>query len=67
MLTEDRMGKIALVICRNLFRQERIQLGSISRGIGQKAKALSLPVDELTEFCEVLFREVMDENFPKKK
>lgn len=68
MLSKERQGEIALIYLKDKMRREGIKLSSSSRrDIGDTAKKLNIPVEEATEFAEILVREIVEETFPKKQ
>lgn len=68
MLTEQRMGEIALLLLKMKFRTEGIRIGKNSRReIGNTAKEIGIPFEEALEFTEVLTKELMVETFSNKK
>ena len=64
-LSKERKGEIALILEKDHFRRERLQLGDFRREIVQRAKNLGINVWELSMFYEELIRETVDEAFPK--
>lgn len=68
MLTEQRMGEIALLILKMKLRADGIRIGkNTRREIGNTAKELGIPFEEALEFTEVLTKELAAETFSNKK
>lgn len=61
-----RRGEIALRMIEKLSRDEGIKLTpNFRRDMGNKAKAIDVPIDEFMEFVEELVREQVEEIFKK--
>lgn len=61
-----RKGEIALKMLKKQLRDEGIRLTpNFRRDMGNKAKAIEIPIDEFMEFIEELVREKVDEVFQK--
>jgi len=65
IVTEERKGQIALLLVRDRFRNDGVRLKpDMRRDIGNTAKKIGVPVDELVEFVGGITREMVDEVFP---
>ena len=63
-MTEERKGQIALALVKARFRDEGIRLKpDIKREIGNTAKKIGVPADELLRFAEGLVLEMLEEVF----
>lgn len=66
MLDKKRMGEIAYAILKHKYRKEGLRLNpDFRRDIGNQAKDLGIPKDELMAFVEHVVREMVDEMFAK--
>ncbi len=66
MLSETRKGEIAIAILKLRLREEGIRVGPyIKRELPNKAKQLNIDAGELSEFFELMVREMVDETFKK--
>lgn len=65
-MDEKRKGEIALAVLKYRMSRERIQLGpDIKREMGNVAKVIRIPLDELKEFGRILVEELLEETFGK--
>lgn len=61
-----KQGEIALLIFKKRLREEGIRLKpSLKRDAGKEAKDLGISTEDFLEFAETMFRELLDEMFPK--
>jgi len=68
MMNKERQGEIALLYLKHKLQTDGMRLPpNIHRDIGNTAKALNIPVDEATEFAEIIVREHVEKTFPKKR
>ncbi len=66
-MTEERKGQIALLLVKARFKDEGIRLKPyMKRDIGNFAKKIGIPADELIQFVEELTREMVEEVFPPR-
>lgn len=66
-MTEERKGQIALLLVKSRFKDEGIRLKpDMKRDIGNSAKKIGVPADELLQFVEGLTREMVEEVFPPR-
>lgn len=66
-MTEARKGQIALLLLKDRLRGEGIRLKpDMKRDIGNTAKKIDIPVDELVEFVGGMTRELVEEVFPSR-
>ena len=66
-MDEIRKGQIALLYLKNKIREEGVRLTpNMKRQIGNTAKAIGIPVEEATEFSEIMVRELVEEVFGPK-
>ena len=49
-MDKERMGEIALVMLKYKIAKEGIALAELKRELGNIAKAINIPLDELKEF-----------------
>ena len=64
-----RQGQIAREVVKFRFRRSGINTLSreeFKRELGDAAKKMSIPLEELLEFAEIIIRELVDELFPRK-
>lgn len=54
------MGEIALVLLKYRIAKEDISLAEIKRELGNIAKAINIPLDELKEFFMVFYKELLE-------
>ncbi len=67
MLTEARNGEIARLILKSQLRKKGVTLdNNFRRDIGNEAKNLGIPHEEMLEFVEKIVREIVEETFAKK-
>lgn len=65
-MDEKRMQEIALAVMRLEIRRRDIRLNAnFRRELGNVAKEVGIPLEELTSFFETLVREAVDEMFKK--
>ncbi len=63
-----RKGEIALMMLEEQLRGEGIRLTpKFKREMGNKAKAIGIPIEEFMEFIEELVRAQVDEVFKKSE
>jgi len=55
------MGEIALVMLKYKIAKEGIALAELKRELGNIAKAINIPLDELKEFSTVFYKELIEE------
>lgn len=64
MLTPERKGEIAYLCLKEKIRQEKVRLApEFRRELGNVARAIEVPIKELDEFAEMLFRDLVSEMF----
>lgn len=63
-----RQGQIARKLVKFRFRSSGINTLSeeFKRDLGDGAKKMGIPLEELLEFAEIIIRELIDELFPRK-
>ncbi|OGZ35184.1 MAG: hypothetical protein A2V60_02090 [Candidatus Portnoybacteria bacterium RIFCSPHIGHO2_01_FULL_39_19] len=64
-----RQGQIARKLVKFRFRNSGINTLSheeFKRDLGDGAKKMGIPLEELLEFAEIIIRELVDELFPRK-
>lgn len=62
-----RKGEIALAFFKNQLRKEGVHLTpSLRRDIGDTAKTIGIPIEEMMELVEIMVREMVEETFAKK-
>jgi len=67
MISKERQGELALLFLKHKLQTDGVRLSpTIHRDIGNAAKALGIPVNEATEFVEIIVREHVEKTFPKK-
>jgi len=68
VLTEERMGQIALLFLKERLQREGIRISqNTKREIGSIAKIIGIDPDEAMAFVETITREMIDEIFKNKK
>jgi len=60
-MDKERMGEIALVMLKYKIAKEGIALAELKRELGNIAKAINIPLDELKEFSTVFYKELIEE------
>ena len=60
-MDKERIGEIALVMLKYKIAKEGIALAELKRELGNIAKAINLPLDELKEFSTVFYKELIEE------
>ena len=61
-----RKGQIALLLTKHQLREKGVRLTpNFRREIGNEAKAIGVPIEEATEFVELIVRELVEETFAK--
>lgn len=66
----QRQGEIARKLLKHKLQKDGIHRfipNEVRRELGNVAKAIGVEESELTEFAEILVRELVDELFPPKK
>lgn len=64
MLTPERKLEIAMAFIKRLMRKRGVHLtGETRRELGNEAKAMGIPVQEVVEFAKPLIQELLDEQF----
>ena len=67
-MDDKRQGEIAILMVRHVMRERGFALSeSFARELGNIAKAIEVPVEELREFVKPLMQELLDECFSGKK
>lgn len=65
-MDEKRKGEIALRYLKWKLREDGVRLTpNPRRQVGNVAKAIGVPMDEVMELAECLVREAVDEAFPR--
>jgi len=54
------MGEIALLILKYKIAKEGISLSEINRELGNIAKTINVPLDELKEFFIAFYKELLE-------
>lgn len=67
MLSNERMGEIALAIMKLKLKKEGFQPNDMKRNLSNTANEMGIPPEELMEYSEILVREMVEETFAKKK
>jgi hypothetical protein len=67
MLTEERMGEIALALVKEDLRRGRAFDPSFRRELGNIAKTTGIPLEELIEFRKLLIKYLFEETFGKEE
>lgn len=63
-MNDKRKGEIALLVLRNQLQKEGVRIGNnTKREIGSTAKELGIDIKEMTEFVQVMAREIFDKAF----
>jgi len=66
IMDDIRKGQIALLLIRYQFREKGVRLTpNFRREVGNEAKAIGVPIEEATEFVELIVRELVEETFAK--
>ena len=58
-MDEKRKGEIALILLKYKIAKETISLVELKRELGNIAKAINVPLDELKEFFMILHKEIL--------
>jgi len=67
-MDENRKGQIAIMVLKDILREKGVRLApDFRREMGNKAKAIGIPMDELMEFFEPIILELVNETFAKSK
>jgi len=59
-INKERMGEIALLILEYRIAKEGISLSEINRELGNIAKAINVPLDELKKFSIAFYEELLE-------
>ncbi len=63
-MTPQRQGEIALKVLKHILRRRGINLNQEAmRDLGNVAKKIDVPVEELKEFAKPLYQEILSECF----
>ena len=66
-MDQVRKGEIALAVLKNQLRKKGLTIGpNFIRELGNAAKSVGVPKEEIIELAEELTRELVDEIFAKK-
>ena len=66
-MDRDRRNQIAYLLVKARFRDEGIRLKpDMKRDIGNQAKRIGVPTEELEQFVEELTRAMVQEVFPRR-
>ena len=66
-MTKERKGEIALLIWKSYLKKKPISFTDLKRELGNVAKEIDVPLNELEEFARELFKELLEETFGKIK
>jgi hypothetical protein len=65
-MDDIRKGQIALLLIKHQLREKGVRLTpNFRREVGNEAKAIGVPIEEATEFVELIVRELVEETFAK--
>lgn len=68
VMDKARMGEIALLVLRMRYREEGVRLSpNFKREIGNIARNINVPIEEVFEFAEIIVRDLVEEMFSTKK
>jgi len=60
-MDEKRKSEIALILLKYKIAKESISLAELKRELGNIAKAIDVPLDELKDFFTILHKELLEE------
>ncbi len=60
-MDEKRKSEIALILLKYKIAKESISLAELKRELGNIAKAIDIPLDELKDFFTILHKELLEE------
>lgn len=64
MLSTERKLEIATAMLKHIMRKRGVHItGETRREIGNAAKAMGIPVNEVVEFAKPLVQDLLDEQF----
>jgi hypothetical protein len=66
-MDDVRKGQLAILFLKHQLREKGVRLTPyFRRELGNVAKEIGVPLDEATQFVEIIVRELVDEVFAKK-
>ncbi len=61
MLTNERKSQIAMLVAKNVLIGTNRKLSDLKRDLGNEARHIGVPAEELNEFASFLLKEFADD------